>query len=348
MAGLCAAVRARELGANPIVLERGTRPGGSMLLSSGVVWRFRSFEDYRAECPTGDPELQRLIHDRFDDGLDWLESLGVPVVERGTGNPLTVGQRFDPVRLTGSLVSAAGDVRLETPLLEGNTPPVILATGGSAARLARERGLPLRASPWSEGDGIAYASWRGAALSAGQDEFYGRAMPDAPFTEEDFVRLAQLYGRHALVLNELGQRFFDGPVSWSENELVQAIARQHGGAAWFVLDDAALGEQTRYGVVSDLVDAAREAGGTVVSVGDLPFEAPGSVAVRVRAAVTHTIGGLRIDVRARVLDRQGEPVPGLYAAGVDAGGWSTGGYASGLAAALVLGLTAADSLLDGL
>jgi fumarate reductase flavoprotein subunit len=49
-----------------------------------------------------------------------------------------------------------------------------------------------------------------------------------------------------------------------------------------------------------------------------------------------------------VLDEQGAPVPGLYAAGVDAGGWSTGGYASGLAAALVLGLAAAESLLDGL
>jgi hypothetical protein len=36
-------------------------------------------------------------------------------------------------------------------------------------------------------------------------------------------------------------------------------------------------------------------------------------------------------------------VDGLYAAGVDAGGFATGGYASGLAQALVLGLVAAES-----
>ena len=77
---------------------------------------------------------------------------------------------------------------------------------------------------------------------------------------------------------------------------------------------------------------------------DLPFAAPpGTVAaVRVAASITHTIGGLRIDDRARVLREDGSPVDGLWAAGVDAGGVATGGYASGLAQALVLGLVAAE------
>jgi succinate dehydrogenase/fumarate reductase flavoprotein subunit len=39
---------------------------------------------------------------------------------------------------------------------------------------------------------------------------------------------------------------------------------------------------------------------------------------------------------------------GLYAAGADVGGISTGGYASGLAAALVFGRIAAESALDRL
>jgi len=43
-----------------------------------------------------------------------------------------------------------------------------------------------------------------------------------------------------------------------------------------------------------------------------------------------------------VLDGEGAPLDGLYAAGADIGGISTGGYASGLAAALVLGRTAAE------
>src|SRR5213596_966987 len=96
MAGLCAAARARELGATPVVFEKGDRPGGSMLLSSCVIWRYRSFEDFRAQCPAGDPALQRLVYERLDDGLVWLESLGAPVVTRETGNPLTTGVRFDP------------------------------------------------------------------------------------------------------------------------------------------------------------------------------------------------------------------------------------------------------------
>ena len=70
------------------------------------------------------------------------------------------------------------------------------------------------------------------------------------------------------------------------------------------------------------------------------------VAVRVHAAVTHTIGGLRIDDRARVLDEDGPPVPGLLAAGADAGGIFTGGYGSGLAAALVFGRIAAETALS--
>ncbi|MGZ8782522.1 MAG: FAD-binding protein, partial [Gaiellaceae bacterium] len=77
MAGLVAAARARELGDSPVVLEKGDRAGGSMLLSSGVIWRHRTLDDFRSECPGGDPALQRRLVDELDDALDWLESLGV-------------------------------------------------------------------------------------------------------------------------------------------------------------------------------------------------------------------------------------------------------------------------------
>src|SRR6185503_8645115 len=98
----------------------------------------------------------------------------------------------------------------------------------------------------------------GAALSAGMDEFYGRAMPDAPLREEDFVRLAQVYGRYALaILNDSGREFFPGSVSWSENDLVQAISRLPGGAAWFVLDEAGLARDVRGRTVGSIVEAAR-------------------------------------------------------------------------------------------
>jgi fumarate reductase flavoprotein subunit len=345
MAGLCAAARARQLGASPVVLERGDRPGGSMLLSSGFVWRYRTFEEFRAQCPGGDPALQRLVFERLDEALDWLESLGARVIERETRNPLTVGRRFETRALTETLVRAAGDVRFETPLPGETERPLVLATGGFPVRLARELGLPLRSNPWSDGGGIDYARRRGAAVTAGLDEFFGRAMPDAPFGERDFVLLAQVYGRHALaIVDDHGREFVAAPVSWSENDLVQAIARLPGGAAWFVLDEQGLDQPVRERAVHELVEAARAAGGTVRPPAELPFPVPRSavVAVRVRAAVTHTIGGLRIDDNARVLRDDGAAIEGLYAAGVDAGGWSTGGYASGLATALVLGLVAAE------
>jgi predicted oxidoreductase len=89
--------------------------------------------------------------------------------------------------------------------------------------------------------------------------------------------------------------------------------------------------------VGEMVEAARAAGGEVRELAD------GRIAVHVMPGVTHTIGGLRVDRSARVLDEAGRPIPGLYAAGVDAGGISTGGYSSGLATALVLGLTAAET-----
>ena len=56
MAGLVAAVQAVERGAAVLVLEKGDRPGGSMRLSSGFVWRYRDWERFRAECPAGDEE----------------------------------------------------------------------------------------------------------------------------------------------------------------------------------------------------------------------------------------------------------------------------------------------------
>ncbi|MDQ4018847.1 MAG: FAD-dependent oxidoreductase, partial [Actinomycetota bacterium] len=85
MAGLVAAARARELGADVLVHEKGDRPGGSMRLSGGFVWRYREWERFRAECPGGDPDLQRVVFDCLDEGLAWLERLGAPVLARETG-----------------------------------------------------------------------------------------------------------------------------------------------------------------------------------------------------------------------------------------------------------------------
>ena len=334
MAGLAAAARARELGADVVVYEKGDRPGGSMLLSSCVVWRYREWETFRAECPGGDPALQRAVWEGLDDALDWLESLGAPVVARETGNPRTTGVRLDPLGLTRAL---AKEVRLGEPL-PGVPDGVatILATGGFQGdpelvrRYVTPEPLVLRANPWSTGDGLRLALGRGALLTAGLDEFYGRNLAAAPSLEpEDFVRLAQVYARHAVVENVRSERFT--PEHWADLDVVQWTARQPGARAWYVVPDEALGEPVRERTVGEIVEAAREAGAPVERRG-------GATRIEVVAAITTTLGGIRVDERGRAAD-------GLWVAGADAGGISTGGWSSALAAALVLGKTAAEDAL---
>jgi succinate dehydrogenase/fumarate reductase flavoprotein subunit len=98
------------------------------------------------------------------------------------------------------------------------------------------------------------------------------------------------------------------------------------------VEDTALGEGVRERTVEDMIRAAEEAGAQVE-------RRAGETLVPVVAAITTTLGGLRIDARARAAD-------GVFAAGTDAGGIATGGYASGLAAALVFGRIAAETALS--
>src|SRR5206468_1791490 len=124
-----------------------------------------------------------------------------PVVSRETGNPLTTGVRFDPVGLTEALIRAAGDVGFRQPLTVTATVsdrPLLLATGGFQGdrelveQFVRPAApLRLRANPWSAGDGLRAGLERGAALTGGLDEFYGRNMADVDFGEPEFVSRAQ-------------------------------------------------------------------------------------------------------------------------------------------------------------
>lgn len=340
MAGLVAAAEARHLGAAPVVFEKLDRPGGSMRLSSGVVWRHRDFDRFRAECPGGNPVLQRLLFERLDDDLRWLESLGVPVVARETGNELTTGVRFDPGGLTAALSEAAGDLRLSTPLQElPDAAPVVLATGGFGAdrELLREHvtreadHVLIRAAPGSVGDGLRLGLSAGARMSAGLGDVYARAMPAPPARVQprDFVALAQLYARHAEVSNEHGERFATD--TWSEVDTAGWMARQPHARAWFRVSAAALAQRVRDRSVGEMVEAAAAAGAPI-------RREPGHVTVEVVAGVTTTLGGLAIDAHARAAG-------GVFACGADAGGIATGGYASGLAGALVFGRIAARAAL---
>jgi len=428
LSGLTAALRAAELGARVTLLEKGDRPGGSFLLSSGYVWSYGDMPTYHREAPGGDATLQELILDRLGSGLEWLESAGGVVLSRETGNPLTFGARFEPGQTVAALVeriqASGAEIRTGTALealmedagritgvrasswgkeVEFSADAVVLASGGYAANpdlvgryiLGGPGALPVRAHPRSTGDGFLTALERGALASAGLDEFYGRNLPAPPaaFPPDRFVEVSQLYGRHAVAVNARGERYADEGADWSETALTRATAQQPGLYAWYVLDAAGRRVRVRERTVREMVEVARDTGGTVVEAASLeeladrlgelglprdalfralesynaavasgtelspprtgragPLREPPFAAVKVAPYITHTVGGLVVDARCRVLRKvDAGPIPGLYAAGVEIGGVSTGGYTSGLASALVFGRTAAESAVaDGL
>jgi len=336
MAGLAAAAHARELGASVRHLEAAPAPGGAMRYSSGVLWRHRDWDDFRSECPGGDEALQRALFERLDGDLDWLEARGARVTAPETGNPRTVGRRFDPASIVEAL---AGEIECGSPLREPpDGAPVVLATGGFAAsrELLREHVTPeaddllLRAPAQARGDGLRLGLAAGGRLSAGMGEIYGRLMPAAPLAPERWITDAQLYARRATVTDEAGERY--EARTWSEIDVVQWLARRPGARGWLVVAPEALAERTPYGSVAEQVAKAEAAGAEVRRGGT------GTVSVHVAAAVTTTLGGLATDDRGRAAE-------GVWAAGADAGGIATGGYASGLAGALVMGRIAAEAAL---
>jgi fumarate reductase flavoprotein subunit len=348
MAGLVAAAEARRLGAEPLVLEKLEQPGGSMRLSSGVIWRHRDLNRFRADCPEGDERLQTRLFERLDSDIGWLESLGAPVTERATGNPLMTGVRFDPERLTAALVRAAGGlspsgengVRLGVALTEPpDDAPLVLATGGFGAsrELLREfvtaeaEHVFIRAAPGGTGDGLRIGLAAGAATSRGLDQVYARLMPASParIQPADLVRLSQLYAGRARVTNAGGESYTTR--TWSEIDVAQWAARQPRARAWLRVDARRLGERVRDRLVGEMVDAADAAGAPVRREGE-------HVTVETVAGITSTLGGLLVDEHA-------ETAPRVFACGVDAGGIATGGYASGLAGALVFGRVAARAAL---
>jgi hypothetical protein len=107
-------------------------------------------------------------------------------------------------------------------------------------------------------------------------------------------------------------------------------ARRPGARAFYLLDREALADES---VAANVARAPAEAR---LLPAELPFDPPrGTVlAVHVTAAITHTIGGLRVDQRARALDGDGTPVDDLFAAGVDVGGSAKGSARSRSAPAI--------------
>jgi fumarate reductase flavoprotein subunit len=60
----------------------------------------------------------------------------------------------------------------------------------------------------------------------------------------------------------------------------------------------------------------------------VPLRTPPYYAVECHMGMMNTIGGIKINEHMEVMDKQDNAIPGLYAAGVDTGGWVTDTYCS--------------------
>jgi fumarate reductase flavoprotein subunit len=59
----------------------------------------------------------------------------------------------------------------------------------------------------------------------------------------------------------------------------------------------------------------------------LPFRTPPYYAIKCYSGFLGTIGGIKINHHMQVINQQNNSIPGLYAAGVDTGGWQGNTYA---------------------
>src|SRR5450759_2071371 len=100
MAGLCGAISALEKGANVLVLEKGTRFGGSMWLSNGLIWTFADRAQVRKHISDGDEALQDFLVDGLPDSLVWLASQGVELEPEQPFLGFGRGRRSNPAQMT--------------------------------------------------------------------------------------------------------------------------------------------------------------------------------------------------------------------------------------------------------
>ncbi len=248
MAGMTAGARAAQRGLRAVVVERAPQHGGSAALSGGFIWKINSAGEYLDHVPEGDATLARVQQERYQEGLDWIGSLGVHVGQGMSPHamPYMSGHLVDILgylercrRLIldqdGAIITSA---TVESLVSDGNAvigglvvdrdgvthvdaPFTVLATGGFQANpeLVREylgdavARILVRSNRYSCGDGLWLGRSVGGALTDGAHAFYGHVMayPIAKeFLPGDYLRLAQsMYSGYGVLLDQAGHRFTD-------------------------------------------------------------------------------------------------------------------------------------------
>lgn len=323
-AGMAGLVAATDLAADVdvLVVEKAESVGGAMRISNGIVWTYLPHERLRERAPDGDPALQRVLADRFEDDLDWLAGAGADLSDPEFDVPGT-GREMDPPSFAEHarerIEAAGGEVRTETPFeslatedgavagirarrpdgttLAVEASAVVLATGGFQGneRLVEQyvvddaADLYLRSVPECTGDGFLAAEDAGAKTTGGLGTFYGHtlAAPPASFSRSEFADATQYYGYAAVALDRHGERFTDESESSLEETLTQDVAAHTDGRAYYVFD-ATVAERTfGYETAADIHATAADLGARTATVPTLD-------------AVGETLDGWGVDGRRAV------------------------------------------------
>ncbi|CCI84674.1 fumarate reductase flavoprotein subunit [Lactobacillus pasteurii DSM 23907 = CRBIP 24.76] len=231
-------------------------------------------------------------------------------------------------------------------------------------------------SPAITGDGIELG------LEAGSDLVgmgFIQLMPVSdPVTGELFTGL-QTPPENFIMVNQKGKRFVN---EYAERDTLAAAAIDNGGLFYLIADDKI--KETAYNTTQESIDAQVEVGtlfradtleelaekvgmdpetlattiknyNSYVDAGhdpefsksafNLKCEVAPFYATPRKPAIHHTMGGLKIDTKAHVLNKDGQAIPGLYSAGENAGGMHAGNRLGGnsLADIFTFGRIAAET-----
>lgn len=234
-----------------------------------------------------------------------------------------------------------------------NARAVILATGGMGANqemVTKYRpdlaGYVTTNQPGATGDGYTMAENVGAELiQMDQIQIHPTVEQETSTLVAEGVR-----GGGAILVNADGNRFFD---EMSTRDKVSAAElEQPGSFAWCVFDqqvydnNKAIAKYDSAGIVkqgSDIASLAEaievdpaalqstvEAYNAITTDGAtdefgrtegcIAFADGNMYAIKVAPGIHHAMGGIRINVKNEALDENGNPIPGLYAAGEVTGG----------------------------
>lgn len=230
---------------------------------------------------------------------------------------------------------------------------VVLAAGGFSSnpeRVARYqpsfRGMTSSNQPGATGDGLDLGEAKGGSLKdMNQIQIHPSIAAGSRILITEAVR-----GNGAILVNREGRRFFNE--IGTRDAVSQAILQQTGKSAFLVFDEGvrkSLKQIDGYfhlelvkegatpealakvlGIPESNLKATLETYNTAVDSkqdpafkrADLPraLRTPNYYAIEIMPGVHYTMGGLQIDPETRVMAKDGQPIPGFYAAGEVTGG----------------------------